>query len=55
MFLWKYLIAPLGGVFAIYEFFPSFIVACLVNAVVSLVTRAPEQEILNEFGRVGNN
>lgn len=55
VFLWKYLIAPLGGVFAIYELFPSFIVACIVNAVVSLMTKAPDQEILDEFDKVGNN
>lgn len=47
--LWKYLISPLGGVFAIYELAPSFIVGLLVIVVVSLMTKAPDQEIQDEF------
>ena len=49
VFVWKYLAAPLGGVFAIYELLPAFIVGIAVIIVVSLLTKAPEQEILNEF------
>ena len=51
VFVWKYLAAPLGGVFAIYELLPAFIVGIAVIIVVSLLTKAPEQEILNEIGR----
>lgn len=49
VFVWKYAIAPLGGVFAIYELLPAFITACLAIVVVSLCTKAPEQEIVDEF------
>ena len=49
VFVWKYLIAPLGGVFAIYELLPAFLVGLIVNIVVSLLTKAPGQEILDEF------
>ena len=49
VFLWKYLIAPLGGVFAIYELLPAFLIGLLVIIVVSLLTKAPDQKILDEF------
>lgn len=49
VFIWKYLIAPLGGVFGIYELLPAFIVSLLFTVVVSLLTPAPEEEIVAEF------
>lgn len=49
VFIWKYLIAPMGGAFAIYELLPAFIVGLLVLVVVSLVTKAPSKEIVEEF------
>ena len=49
VFVWKYAVAPMGGVFAIYELLPAFLVGIAVIAVVSLLTKAPEQEILDEF------
>ena len=52
VFVWKYLVRPLGGVWNIYELMPAFAVACLVIWVVSLMTPAPEQEILDEFDHV---
>ena len=52
VFIWKYLIAPLGGAWSIYELLPAFIVACLVNVVVSLVTPPPSEEIVKEFEEV---
>lgn len=52
VFVWKYLIAPLGGVFAIYELLPAFITACIAIVVVSLATPAPSKEITDEFDEV---
>ncbi len=52
IFLWKYVIAKLGGIFAIYELLPAFIVAVAVIVVVSLVTGGPEQEVLEKFEQV---
>ncbi len=49
IFLWKFAVRPLGGIWDIYELLPAFIVACIVNVVVSLLTKAPEQEIIDEF------
>lgn len=47
VFVWKFVIAKLGGMFAIYELLPAFLIALVVNVIVSLVTAAPEKEILD--------
>ncbi len=49
VFVWKYLVAPLGGAFAIYELLPAFIVGIVVIVVVSLLTKKPDEEIVKEF------
>ena len=49
VFVWKYLVSPLGGVFGIYELLPAFLVSLAVCVVVSLVTPAPTEDILAEF------
>lgn len=45
VFLWKYVISGLGGAFAIYELLPAFIIALIVNVIVSLLTKAPTDVI----------
>lgn len=52
IFVWKYVIAKLGGVFAIYELLPAFILASIAIVVVSLLTKAPEKEIVDDFEAV---
>ena len=52
VFIWKFGIAKLGGVFAIYELLPAFIVALIMIVVVSLLTKAPDKEITDEFDEV---
>ena len=49
IFVWKYLVRPLGGAWDIYELLPAFIVACIFIVVVSLATPEPEKEVLDEF------
>ena len=49
VFVWKYLVKPLGGVFGIYELLPAFLAGLLVIVVVSLLTKAPDRDILAEF------
>ena len=49
VFLWKYVISRLGGAFAIYELLPAFIVALIVNVIVSLATPAPDKEVLETY------
>ena len=52
VFIWKYLVKPLGGVWNVYELLPAFIVASLFIVVVSLLTPAPSKEITDEFDKV---
>ena len=52
VFIWKYLVAPLGGLFSIYELLPAFIVSSIFIVVVSLCTAAPEETVLDEFDSV---
>ena len=47
--IWHNLIKPLGGVFAIYELLPAFIISLLLIVVVSLLTPAPDDSVLYEF------
>lgn len=49
VFIWKFLLSPLGGVFAIYELLPAFLTACILIVVVSLLMKAPDKEIIAEF------
>ncbi len=51
VFVWKLVLNPLGGVFAIYELLPAFIISCLFIVGVSLCTKEPSAEIQEEFER----
>ncbi len=52
IFIWEFLLTPLGGFFAIYELLPAFVIAIVVNVIVSLATKAPDDEIVKEFEHV---
>ena len=52
VFLWKLVISKLGGVFAIYELLPAFIFSCICIVIFSLMTKAPDKEILEDFEAV---
>lgn len=52
VFIWKYLVRPLGGAWNIYELLPAFIVGSLAIVVVSLCTKAPDEEIVAQFESV---
>ena len=49
IFVWKFLIAPIGGIFNIYELLPAFVCATIAIVVVSLLTPAPEKAVLDAF------
>jgi len=49
VFVWKFLLKPMGGVWGIYELLPAFLFAILVNVIVSLCTKAPEKAVLDDF------
>ena len=52
VFVWKFVIAKLGGVFAIYELLPAFLTSCIFIVVVSLLTKKPSTEITDVFNSV---
>jgi sodium/proline symporter len=49
VFVWKYLVRPLGGAWNIYELLPAFLTSLAVCVVVSLLTPAPGKQIEAEF------
>jgi len=49
VFVWNLLLKPMGGIFGIYELFPAFVISCIVIVVVSLLSKEPSQDILEEF------
>jgi sodium/proline symporter len=53
--LWPVILAPLGGVFAIYELLPAFLISSLLIVVFSLTDKQPDQAILAEFDRARDN
>lgn len=52
VFVWKFLVRPLGGAWNIYELLPAFVVSSIVIVAVSLLTAAPSSEITKEFEEV---
>ena len=52
VFVWKYLVRPMGGIWNIYELLPAFIFASIAIVVVSLLTKEPSKEITDEFDMV---
>lgn len=52
VFVWKYMVRPMGGAWNLYELLPAFILSCIVIVAVSLGTAEPEQEILDTFDAV---
>ena len=52
IFVWKFLIAPIGGWFAIYELLPAFLISLAVNVIVSNMTPAPPKAVLSVYDEV---
>ena len=52
VFVWKFLITPMGGAWAIYELLPAFLCALVAIVAVSLLTPAPERAIQTLFDEV---
>ena len=49
VFVWNLLLSPMGGIFSIYELFPAFIISSVVIVIVSLMTKEPSRQIVEEF------
>ena len=52
VFIWKFVVRPMGGILDIYELLPAFILSALAIMIVSLITPAPEKEITDVFDKV---
>ena len=55
VFLWKYMVRPLGGVWDVYELLPAFVTALIVNVIVSLLTAEPSDAEKQEFEEVSKS
>ncbi len=54
IFIWKFLIAPMGGAWAIYELLPAFLIALIVNLIVSRLTPEAEAEVLQAYDQISS-
>ena len=52
VFLWKYLIRPLGGFWNIYELLPAFLLSAVAIVVTSLLTKEPGAAVTATFDEV---
>ncbi|MBQ7266321.1 MAG: sodium/proline symporter [Firmicutes bacterium] len=52
VFIWKYFVRPIGGVWDLYELAPAFALSLIVIVIVSLTTKAPDDNIVKEFEEV---
>ncbi len=52
VFVWKFGISKLGGAFGIYELLPAFVLATITIIVVSLITKAPDKDVITEYDEV---
>ncbi|GHU47978.1 sodium:proline symporter [Spirochaetia bacterium] len=52
VFVWKEGISRLGGIWAVYELLPAFLISCALIVIVSLCTAPPNRTIQSEFEQV---
>ena len=50
--VWNFFVAPLGGIFAVYELAPAFLLSSIAIVAVSLATAEPSKEIQDDFDYV---
>ena len=55
IFVWKFMVRPLGGAWNIYELLPAFLVNLVIAIIVSKITAPPEKEIQDTFDDVMTN
>lgn len=49
IFIWKYMVRPMGGIWDTYELLPAFLAALITIIVVSLLTKEPEEKVKEDF------
>ena len=47
--VWDGVVAPLGGIFAVYELLPGFVLSLFAIVIVSLVSKPPSEKVLEDF------
>ena len=52
VFIWHYLVRPLGGLWDIYELLPAFLAAAICIVVFSLATEKPDKDMAETFDKV---
>lgn len=52
VFIWKFMVRPMGGAFNIYELLPAFIIGFISNIIISLLTKEPSEEIKSKFDSI---
>ena len=52
VFVWKIVLNPLGGVWGVYCLLPAFIISSIAIVVGSLLSKTPNEEIINDFNEV---
>ncbi|SEF92385.1 sodium/proline symporter [Eubacterium ruminantium] len=52
VFIWKFAVRPLGGIWDMYELLPAFLIGFVMIIIVSLITPKPEDDIVEEFDKV---
>ncbi|MBE6741726.1 MAG: sodium/proline symporter [Ruminococcaceae bacterium] len=53
IFIWKFVVRPMGGIWDIYELLPAFIIALVANVIVSLISRdTNDPEMVETFEEV---
>ncbi len=52
IFVWKFLISPIGGAWSVYELLPAAVIGAAANVVVSLLTPAPSAEVQETFAEI---
>ena len=55
VFFWKLVINPMGGIWGVYCLLPAFIVSSIAIVLVSLVTKKPSKEIMDDFAAIAKN
>ncbi len=49
VFVWKFLIRPIGGIFGMYELLPAFLCNCVVVILVSKLTHGPSDQVRAQY------
>lgn len=52
VFIWKFVVRPMGGVWDMYELLPAFLTGLILIFIVSIITPAPDKEITEKYDKI---